>query len=166
MAETMGSMKRTGYCGTAGGSDQIAAIGDTVTVGGFVKKSRRLGGNLIFVDLRDRTGIVQLAFDDATPRDVFEKAESIRSEFVIMASGVVREREKPNKDIPTGSVEIAVTELKILAKAETPPFEIIDNTTANEELRLKYRYLDLRRQSLQDNLILRNKVTKICRDYF
>jgi aspartyl-tRNA synthetase len=173
MAETMGNMKRTGYCGTAGAggtggagiAPPIANIGDTVTVGGFVKKSRRLG-NLIFIDLRDRTGVVQLAFDDSTPPDVFEKAESCRSEFVIMASGTVRAREKANPDIPTGAVEIAVRELKILSKAETPPFEIVDNTNANEELRLKYRYLDLRRSVLQKNMITRGKVTKIARDYF
>jgi aspartyl-tRNA synthetase len=166
MAETMGNMKRTGYCGTAGaGGAEIAAIGDTVTVGGFVKKSRRLG-NLIFIDLRDRTGVVQLAFDDSTPREVFEKAESCRSEFVLMASGTVRAREKANPDIPTGAVEIAVRELKILSKAETPPFEIVDNTNANEELRLKYRYLDLRRAVLQKNMLTRSKITKIARDYF
>ncbi|MDR0944260.1 MAG: aspartate--tRNA ligase [Ruminococcus sp.] len=166
MAETMGEMKRTGYCGNAGAETGVFPIGKTVTVGGFVKKSRRLGNNLIFIDLRDRTGIVQLAFDDATPRDVFEKALEVRSEYVLMASGVIRAREKANKDIPTGDVEIAVTALKVLAKAETPPFEIVDNSNAGEELRLKYRYLDLRRSELQKNLLLRNKVTKICRDYF
>jgi aspartyl-tRNA synthetase len=159
MAETMGSMKRSCYCG------EVLNINDTVTVGGFVKKSRRLG-NLIFIDLRDRTGVVQLAFDDSTPPDVFEKAESCRSEFVLLASGTVRAREKANPDIPTGAVEIAVRELKILSKAETPPFEIIDNTNANEELRLKYRYLDLRRSILQKNMITRGKITKIARDYF
>jgi aspartyl-tRNA synthetase len=160
MAETMGNMKRSCYCG------EVRNINETVTVGGFVKKSRRLGNNLIFIDLRDRTGIVQLAFDDATPRDIFEKALEVRSEYVLMASGVVRAREKANKDISTGEVEIAVTALKILAKAETPPFEIVDSSNAGEELRLKYRYLDLRRSELQKNLLLRNKVTKICRDYF
>jgi aspartyl-tRNA synthetase len=166
MAEVMGEMKRTGYCGNAGAKEGVAAIGEMVTVGGFVKKSRRLGNNLIFIDLRDRTGIVQLAFDDSTPRDVFEKALEVRSEFVLMATGVVRAREKANKDIPTGEVEISVNGLKVLAKAETPPFEIVDNSNAGEELRLKYRYLDLRRSALQNNLILRNKVTKLCRDYF
>ncbi|MDR0974433.1 MAG: aspartate--tRNA ligase [Ruminococcus sp.] len=186
MAETMGSMKRTGYCGTAGGAGsaggvgiaagaaaipggtaaEIANVGDTVTVGGFVKKSRRLGSNLIFIDLRDRTGIVQLAFDDSTPRDVFEKALQCRSEFVLIASGEVRAREKANPDIPTGAVEIAVSEMKILSKAETTPFEIVDDSNANEELRLKYRYLDLRRQVLQKNMITRGKITKIARDYF
>ncbi|MDR0986162.1 MAG: aspartate--tRNA ligase [Ruminococcus sp.] len=159
MAETMGSMKRSCYCG------EVSKVNDTVTVGGFVKKSRRLG-NLIFIDLRDRTGIVQLAFDDSTPREIFDKAESCRSEFVLMAMGTVRAREKANPDIPTGAVEIAVTELKILSKAETSPFEITDNTNANEELRLKYRYLDLRRSVLQKNMITRGKITKIARDYF
>jgi aspartyl-tRNA synthetase len=166
MGGVMGEMKRTGYCGNAGGQEGVASVGQTVTVGGFVKKSRRLGNNLIFIDLRDRTGIVQLAFDDSTPRDVFEKALEIRSEFVLMATGVIRAREKVNKDIPTGEIEIAVSNLKVLARSETPPFEIVDNSNAGEELRLKYRYLDLRRSELQKNLIIRNKVTKICRDYF
>jgi aspartyl-tRNA synthetase len=155
----MGKMKRSCYCG------EVKNIGDTVTIGGFVRKSRRLG-NLIFIDLRDRTGIVQLAFDESTPRDVFDKAEGCRSEFVLMASGTIRAREKANPDIPTGAVEIAVHELKILSKAETPPFEIVDDSNANEELRLKYRYLDLRRSVLQKNMITRGKITKIARDYF
>jgi aspartyl-tRNA synthetase len=159
MAESMGNMKRSCYCG------EVTEAGKTVTVGGFVKKSRRLG-NLIFIDLRDKTGLIQLAFDDNTPREVFEKAESCRSEYVLMVSGEVRERSSVNKDIATGAVEIAVTELKILAKAETPPFEITDNCNANEELRLKYRYLDLRRSVLQQNIILRSKMMKVTRDYF
>ncbi|MBQ7794449.1 MAG: aspartate--tRNA ligase, partial [Clostridia bacterium] len=119
-----------------------------------------------FIDLRDRSGIVQLAYDETTPREVFEKAQSCRSEFVLMAKGVIRERESKNDAIKTGSVEIFVDDLRILAKAQTPPFEIVENSNVNEELRLKYRYLDLRRKPLQDNIILRSKIAKSARDYF
>ena len=152
-------LKRDRYCGEVKDNDT------EVTVGGYVQKMRNLG-NLIFIDLRDRTGIVQLAFDDSTDRAVFEKASSCRSEFVLMAKGTVRERESKNHDIPTGNIEIFVTDLRILAKAQTPPFEILDETNTNEELRLKYRYLDLRRSPLQKNIILRSKIAKTARDYF
>lgn len=159
MADLMTGLHRSCYCG------EVEGVGSVVTVGGYVQKARNLG-NLIFIDLRDRTGIVQLAFDDATDRAVFEKASSCRSEFVLMAKGTVRERESKNLDIKTGSIEIAVDELRILAKAQTPPFEIVDDTNTNEELRLKYRYLDLRRKKLQDNIIRRSKIAKSARDYF
>ena len=159
--DRMGSMKRTVYCGTLRESD----IGSTVTVAGFVQRQRDLG-QLIFIDLRDRTGIVQLAFDDKTDREIFEKAFSVRSEYVLMAQGVVRERSSINHDIPTGRIEISVTTLKVLGCAETPPFEILDDTGAKEDLRLKYRYLDLRRPVLQNNILLRHKITKVTRDYF
>ena len=157
--DTMNGLKRTNYCGDTEG------IGKTVVVGGYVQKIRDIG-NLIFIDLRDRTGIVQLAFDDNSDREVFEKAKSCRSEFVLMAKGVVRERESKNKDIKTGDIEIFVDDLRILAKAQTPPFEIVNDTNVNEELRLKYRYLDLRRNVLQDNIITRSKIAKAARDYF
>ena len=159
MADNMKGLKRTHYCG------EVEGIGSEVTVGGYVQKARDLG-NLVFIDLRDRTGIVQLAFDDSTDRAVFEKASSCRSEYVLMAKGVVRERESKNADIKTGSIEIYVTDLRILAKAQTPPFEIVDNSNTNEELRLKYRYLDLRRRPLQHNIIMRSKIAKTARDYF
>ena len=155
----MKGLKRTHYCG------EVEGIGSEVTVGGYVQKARDLG-NLVFIDLRDRTGIVQLAFDDSTDRAVFEKASSCRSEYVLMAKGVVRERESKNSDIKTGNIEIYVTDLRILAKAQTPPFEIVDNSNTNEELRLKYRYLDLRRRPLQRNIIMRSKIAKTARDYF
>ena len=157
--DTMKGLKRTNYCGDTEG------IGKTVVVGGYVQKIRDIG-NLIFIDLRDRTGIVQLAFDDGSDREVFEKAKSCRSEFVLMAKGIVRERESKNKEIKTGDIEIFVDDLRILAKAQTPPFEIVNDTNVNEELRLKYRYLDLRRNVLQDNLIMRSKIAKAARDYF
>lgn len=157
--DTMKGLKRTSYCG------EVEGIGTTAVVGGYVQKIRDLG-NLIFIDLRDRTGIVQLAFDDATDRAIFEKAASCRSEFVLLAKGVVRERESKTDKIKTGNIEIAVDDLRILAKAQTPPFEITDDTKVNEELRLKYRYLDLRRNVLQQNLITRSKIAKSARDYF
>ena len=160
MAEFMGSLKRTDYSGTF----TLKDVGREVVVMGWVQKRRNLG-SLIFVDLRDRTGIVQAVFDQATTPEVFEKAEKIRSEYVLAIKGIVRERENKTDKIATGSVEILASELKILAEADTTPFEITDETDVNENLRLKYRYLDLRRPSLQNNLIVRNTITKVTRDY-
>ena len=157
----MDGLKRTRYCGTLRTED----AGNSVTVCGWIQRQRDLGG-LIFADLRDRTGIVQLAFDDNTDRDIFEKASALRSEYVVMASGTVRQRSSVNNDIPTGEIEIEVTCLKILGVSQTPPFEILNDSNANEELRLRYRYLDLRRPNLQKNIMLRHKVTKVTRDYF
>lgn len=157
--DTMKGLKRTHYCG------EVDGIGSTVTVGGYVQKIRDMG-TLIFIDLRDRTGIVQLAFDDTTAKDVFEKAAGCHSEYVLMAKGTVRERESKNAAIATGNIEIFVDDLRVLAKAQTPPFEITDETNVNEELRLKYRYLDLRRKPLQNNIIMRSKIAKVARDYF
>lgn len=161
MNDTLQGIKRTDYCGTLREAD----IGREVTVCGWVQRQRDLGG-LIFVDLRDRTGLLQLAFDDSTDRAVFEKAGELRSEFVAAARGVIRRRAAANKDIPTGLVEVEVQELRILSRAQTPPFEISDDCNAREELRLKYRYLDLRRPQLQRNLMLRHRVVKATRDYF
>ncbi|MCI9086261.1 MAG: aspartate--tRNA ligase [Clostridia bacterium] len=155
----MQGLKRTHYCG------DVEGIGNEVVVGGYVQKVRDLG-NLIFIDLRDRTGIVQLAFDDSTDRNIFSKASGCHAEYVLMAKGVVRERESKNDTIKTGHIEIDVKDLRILAKAQTPPFEIVDDTNVNEELRLKYRYLDLRRNVLQENLIMRSKIAKVARDYY
>ncbi len=157
----MTGLKRTNYCGDL----RLSDAGKTVTVAGWVQRQRDLGA-LIFIDLRDREGIVQLAFDESTAKDVFEKAASARSEYVLMAQGVVRERSAKNTEIPTGEIEIEVTDLRILAKSETPPFEIIEDCQTAELTRLKYRYLDLRRPDLQRNILLRHKITKITRDYF
>ena len=157
----MTGLKRTDYCGNL----RIGDVGREVVVAGWVQRQRDLGA-LIFIDLRDREGIVQLAFDESTAKDVFEKASSARSEYVLMAKGNVRERSAKNTDIPTGEIEIEVTELRILNKSETPPFEIIENCQTSELTRLKYRYLDLRRPDLQKNILLRHKITKITRDYF
>lgn len=159
--DTMNGLKRTDYCGTLNAD----FVGKEVTVAGWVQRRRDLGA-LIFIDLRDRTGVVQLAFDDNTDRAVFDKAFTVRSEYVLMAKGVVRERSSKNKDIPTGDVEIEVTDLRIVGVSETPPFEIVENCQTSEVTRLKYRYLDLRRPDLQKNILLRHKITKITRDYF
>ena len=159
--DRMNGTKRTDYCGTL----TKEKIGETVVVCGWVQRQRDLGG-LIFVDLRDRTGIVQLAFDDSTKKSVFDKAFAIRSEFVVMAKGTVRMRSSINTEIPTGEIEIAVDDLLILGESLTPPFEILPDCKANEELRLKYRYLDLRRTPLKDNILMRHRITKVTRDYF
>ena len=159
--DKMNSSRRTHYCGTLSRAND----GERVTVCGWVQRQRDLGG-LIFVDLRDRTGIVQLAFDDNTDKAVFEKASSLHSEYVVMAEGKVRVRSAINTEIPTGEIEIEVDVLKILGEAETPPFEIINDSNANEELRLRYRYLDLRRSDIQNNILLRHKIVKVTRDYF
>ena len=161
MAEYMGELRRTNYCGDL----RANHIGQEVVVCGWASKQRDLG-QLIFIDLRDRTGIVQLAFDDTTPREVFDKAFGVRSEYVLCARGKVQERSSKNPEIPTGEVEILVEELRVLSKAQTPPFEIVDDCKTAEELRLKYRYLDLRRKPLQDNIIMRSKIAKVARDYF
>ena len=157
--DMMQDMRRTCGCG------EVTKHGETVVVGGFVQKVRNLG-NLIFIDLRDRTGIVQLAFSDQTERKIFEKAAACHSEYVLMAKGVVAKRASINPDMKTGAVEILVDDLRILSKAQTPPFAVTDETKTNEELRLKYRYLDLRRAPLQQNLIMRHKIAAAAREYF
>ncbi len=152
---------RTAYCGEFNESH----IGQEAVVFGWAQKTRDLG-NLIFIDLRDRSGILQLAFGDGTDKEVFEKAASVRAEFVLEAKGVIRRRESVNTEIPTGAVELFVTELFILAKSQTPPFEVSDNCNAKEDLRLKYRYLDLRRGEMQNVLMMRHKIVKSARDYY
>ena len=153
--------KRTHYCGTLTTND----IGKRVTVLGWAQKQRDLG-SLIFIDLRDRSGIVQLAFDENTEKSIFDKAFTVRAEFVLMAKGEVRKRATINKNIPTGEIEILVDEFKILNKAQTPPFEIVDGKDVKAELRMKHRYLDLRRPEMQNNIIARSKITNLTRNYF
>lgn len=157
----MTGLKRTDYCGDL----RIGDVGREVVVAGWVQRQRDLGA-LIFIDLRDRTGIVQLAFGENTDKKIFDKAFSARSEFVLMAKGVVRERSSKNTEIPTGEIEVDVTDLRVLGKSETPPFEIVEDCQTSELTRLKYRYLDLRRPDLQRNIIMRHKICKITRDYF
>lgn len=159
MADNMKGLKRTHYCG------EVTEAGIEVVVGGFAERVRDKGG-LIFIVLRDRTGVVQLTFDDTTDREIFEKASSCRSEYVLMAKGIVQKRESVNDKLKTGQVEIAVNDLRILSKAQTTPFEITNETKVNEELRLKYRYLDLRRAPLQQNIIMRHEIAKVTREYF
>ncbi|MBR2876718.1 MAG: aspartate--tRNA ligase [Clostridia bacterium] len=154
-------LKRTHYCSDL----RKENISQEVTVCGWVAKQRDLG-SLIFIDLRDKTGIVQLAFDENTDKEIFEKAFSARNEYVLMAKGIVKERSSKNPDLPTGDIEIDVKDLRILSKSETPPFEIVENCKTSENTRLKYRYLDLRRPDLQNNILFRHKLTKITRDYF
>ncbi len=153
--------RRTCYCG----EPREADAGKTLSVCGWVQRRRDLG-SLIFVDLRDRTGILQLAFDEGTEKSVFDTAFSLRSEYVVAATGVLRVRTSRNPDLPTGDVELFVTELQLLAKSDTPPFEIQEHSDVNDALRLKYRYLDLRRPNLQRMLAFRHRVTKVARDYF
>ena len=164
MAELMtANDRRTHYCGTVRESD----IGREVCVMGWVQKQRDLG-NLIFIDLRDRTGIVQLAFDDKSDKEIFDKAFGIRAEYVLAAHGTVRPRGEGavNPNLPTGAIEIFVTELKILSAAQTPPFEVNDSKKVNDEIALKYRYVDLRRPSLQRNIMMRHQIAKVARDYY
>ena len=159
--DNLKNFRRTNYCGEL----RLSDAGKTVSLCGWVQRQRDLGG-LIFVDLRDRTGLVQLSFDDSTAKDIFEKASTLRSEYVVAATGLVRERESKTNKIATGDIEVYVSELRLLAKAETPPFEIVENSKANDMLRLKYRYLDLRRPDMQHAIATRHKVTKVARDYF
>lgn len=159
--DTMQGLKRTKYCGEFSAAD----IGGHAVAAGFVQKIRDKG-SLVFIDLRDRTGILQLVFDDATPPELLQKAAGVRGEFVLMAAGTVRERSSKNPDIPTGEIELFVEDLRILSKAQTPPFEITDQTNVKEELRLKYRYLDLRRVEMQQNMMMRHKIAKAAHDYY
>ena len=161
MARLEKSDKRTHYCGTL----RRENIGENVCLMGWVQRARDLGG-IIFIDLRDRTGLVQLAFDDTTDRAVFDEAFRTRSEYVVVAKGTVRERSSINKQIPTGEIEIAVTEYKILSAAETTPFEINDAVKVRDEIALKYRYLDLRRPSLQNNIMMRHEIARVTREYY
>jgi len=163
MGETIYGLKRTHRCTELGVDD----IGRKVTVMGWVQKRRDLGG-VIFVDLRDRTGILQVVFNSMNGSGMFEKAESIRSEYVLAVVGEVmgRSPETVNPKLKTGIIEVMATELRILSKAETPPIQIEEDSDVNEMLRLKYRYLDLRRPDMQANLMLRHRVAKIARDYF
>lgn len=163
MAEFLTGLKRTIMCGQLDKTD----VGKEVTVMGWTAK-RRDFGSLIFVDLRDRTGLVQVVFDSGkTEKKLFGKAETIRSEFVLAVKGTVRKRSDDmiNPKLATGDIEVVATELRILSEAETTPFEIVENSPANEALRLKHRYLDLRRPDLQQNFIMRSRLNKSVRDY-
>ncbi len=160
--ETLKGMERTKNCGELRKVDE----GQIVQLAGWVSRRRDHGG-LIFVDMRDRSGIVQIVFDAAEMGDTFSKAETLRNEFVIGVRGKVRARsaDTVNPKMATGEIEIVVNELRILNKAKTPPFYIQDGVDVDENVRLRYRYLDLRRPEMQQNIMLRHRVTKIMRDY-
>ena len=161
--ENITGMKRTKYCGDF----RAEHIGEAATVCGWVQRMRNLGG-LIFIDLRDRSGIVQCTFDEAENAELFKKAFTVRSEFVLSVRGTVRSRGEGaiTDRIPTGAVEILAEDMRILSKAQTPPFELVEDSDVNDVLRLKYRYLDLRRPDMQRKIALRHRITKIARDYY
>lgn len=158
--ETIKGLKRSCYCGEL----RAENIGQEVVLMGWVQKKRNLGG-LVFVDLRDRGGICQIVFDTDVDKEAFEKAEKLGSEYVIAVKGEVRERQSKNPNMPTGDVEVFANELRLLNKSETPPIYIKDDDDVSEALRLKYRYLDLRKPKMQRNLMLRQQVTNIVRRY-
>ena len=158
--ETLKGLKRTHYCGDL----RMDNVGEEVILNGWVQKKRNLGG-LVFVDLRDIRGISQIIFDADVNKDAFEKAEKLGSEYVIAVKGIVRERQAKNPNMATGDIEISATELRVLSKSQTPPIYIKDDDNVSEDKRLKYRFLDLRKPSMQNNLIMRSKVAQIVRQY-
>ena len=162
MAESMRGLHRSHRCTEV----SSANIGETVTVMGWVQKRRNLG-SLIFIDLRDRSGILQLVFNEETVgKEGYEKAESLRSEFVIAVTGKVEKRSAAvNENLKTGDIEVIAEDIRILSESETPPFQIEENSQTKDEIRLKYRYLDLRRPDIQKNLMLRSKVAYLMRDF-
>lgn len=153
--------KRTHMCGVLSKED----IGKQVVLNGWIQKRRNLGG-LIFCDLRDKTGIVQVVFNDKIPKEIFDKADMLRSEYVVGIKGCVAERESKNSELTTGFIEIIAEDITIYSQAETPPIYVKEDDNVSEDLRLKYRYLDLRKANMQRNLVLRHKLCKIARDYF
>ena len=158
--ETLKGLKSTHYCGDL----RMDNVGEEVILNGWVQKKRNLGG-LVFVDLRDIRGISQIIFDADVNKDAFEKAEKLGSEYVIAVKGIVRERQSKNPNMATGDIEISATELRVLSKSQTPPIYIKDDDNVSEDKRLKYRFLDLRKPSMQNNLIMRSKVAQIVRQY-
>ncbi|MEW8973350.1 MAG: aspartate--tRNA ligase [Tissierellaceae bacterium] len=161
MMETMGNLRRTHMCGELRVDDE----GKEVVLMGWVQRERNLG-SLIFLDLRDTTGITQIVFDDTIAKEMFEKAERVRAEFVLAIRGKVRIRQSVNKEIPTGEIEVLADEIRILDTAQTPAIYIKDDDNVSESMRLKYRYLDLRKPFMQSNLKLRAKTAKVVRDFF
>lgn len=162
MSESLAGLRRSMMCGEVG----LAQVDTEVVLMGWVQRRRDHGG-LIFIDLRDRTGLVQIVFDPESGADAFGKAERVRSEYVLAAIGKVRPRPEGtvNPNLPTGEVEVYISEVRVLAAAKTPPFAIEDGVEVDELVRLKYRYLDLRRPEMQANLQLRHKVAFAMRDY-
>lgn len=161
MGEALNGLKRSHYCGTLTSEN----IGEKVTLMGWIQKRRNLG-SLIFTDLRDRSGLCQVVFDANISAEAFEKANGIRGEYVIAITGTVYARESVNPNLPTGQIEVFADQLKILCEADVPPIHIDDNDEANERLRLKYRYLDLRKPKMQKNLMLRHRVASAARRFY
>lgn len=157
----MSIYKRTHMCGEL----RKENIGEEVVLNGWIQKRRNLGG-LIFCDVRDKTGITQVVFNDEIPQELFDKADRLRSEYVVGIKGRVAERESKNKDLDTGDIEVFADDLIIYSEAETPPIYIKDDDNVDDNLRLKYRYLDLRKKKMQDNLTFRHNLVKLTRDYF
>ncbi|KEZ85497.1 aspartyl-tRNA synthetase [Clostridium sulfidigenes] len=160
MGESLNGLKRTIMCGEVRESN----ISEKITVMGWVQRKRNLG-SLVFVDLRDRTGLLQVVFGEEINKEAFEKADLVKSEYCIAVTGEVIKRESPNKNLPTGMVELKGESIKILSESETPPIYIKENLDASENIRLKYRYLDLRRPDMQKILMIRHKAGKVVRDY-
>lgn len=154
-------LKRTHMCGTL----NITNVNEEVVLNGWIAKQRSLGG-LIFADLRDKTGIVQITFDDTIEKEIFDLADTLRSEYVVGIKGVVKERTSKNPNISTGEIEVFAKDLIVYSKSQTPPIYIKDDDNVDDNLRLKYRYLDLRKLKMQQNLKFRHQVTKLARDYF
>ncbi len=153
--------KRTHMCGEL----RLADEGKNVVLNGWVAKARSLGG-LVFVDIRDKTGITQITFNEDAPADVIEKAKELSREYCIGVKGVVKERTSKNPNIPTGDIEVFANDLTVYSTSDTPPIYIKDDDNVNDDLRLKYRYLDLRKHKMQRNLTFRHKIVKCTRDYF
>ena len=160
MGEALGGLKRTMYCGLV----REANIGETITLMGWVQRNRKLGG-LEFIDLRDREGIMQIVFGEEINAEAFEKAKTVKPEYCIAVTGKVVKREAVNENMPTGMVELLGSSIKILSESETPPIMIKEGLDASEQIRLKYRYLDLRRPDMQNIFMIRNKTTKAIRDF-
>ena len=154
-------IKRTHFCGVLNKNN----IGEEVSLNGWVAKQRSLG-SLIFVDLRDKTGIVQIVFDDSIPQEIFDVADKLRSEFVIGLTGVVRERSSKNPDLATGEIEVVAKDLVLYSESETPPIYVKDDDNVDYNLRMKYRYLDLRKNKMQRILKMRHDITNVTRQYF
>lgn len=160
MGEALKGLKRTVMCGEL----RENSIGNTITAMGWVQKKRNLGG-LVFVDLRDRTGLLQVVFGEEINEDAFTKADTVKSEYCIAVTGKIVKREAPNENMPTGMVELLGENIKILSESETPPIYIKENLDAGENIRLKYRYLDLRRPDMQKIFMIRHKTAKVIRDF-
>ena len=154
-------IKRTHFCGVLNKNN----IGEEVSLNGWVAKQRSLG-SLIFVDLRDKTGIVQIVFDDSIPQEIFDVADRLRSEFVIGLTGVVRERSSKNPDLETGEIEVVAKDLVLYSESETPPIYVKDDDNVDYNLRMKYRYLELRKNKMQRILKMRHDITNVTRQYF